>query len=305
MIPEYIKERNTLLKGNTMKSQLYLSTLLRSFPIFLIISTACVKGPAVNDREPEVPVEAVSLNSLNFGDTVCQQETVALVEFYSPSCLTCSALSWIIDSLAALRGNEAVIGVVNTEPEFQLTDDYSITSIPAFLFFKDGEEIARRTYIQADSTAFDTLSSLLDRLIEGTLAPESGDTVAADTAPAESIVMLLSAAQFDSVLTAENRLFLADFFSTGCSYCSILEPVLDTIKTFYQDLLFVGKINAGNDAALRTAYEISAYPTMIFFLEGNEVHRIRGAKTTQFMTAVVDSLLNRFGQSAESIDYGA
>jgi len=147
------------------------------------VLTGCVEGPVTADDEPHGPDSAVVIGESNFDTLIGRPGVAAVVEFYSSRCPVCASMIWIIDSLAYSFGDSAVVGASNTD-EDSLWKRFSLTSVPTYVFFRDGKEITRRTYIENDSAAYDTLAYLAGELIAGTLQADTADTTpAADSVP--------------------------------------------------------------------------------------------------------------------------
>lgn len=70
---------------------------------------------------------------------------------------------------------------------------------------------------------------------------------------------------------------LADFYSDSCVPCKRLSPVLFALEEEYAEKLKIVKININFDSELAEKYEVQAAPTLVFFKNGEEVSRLRGA----------------------------
>ena len=82
----------------------------------------------------------------NFEEEVLNSKEPVLVDFWAPWCGPCRMLSPIVDQVA--EATEGVkIGKVNVDEQEELADRYSIMSVPALKFFKNGEVVK-------DSTGF-------------------------------------------------------------------------------------------------------------------------------------------------------
>lgn len=89
---------------------------------------------------------AITLTLDNFEEEVLNSKEPVLVDFWAPWCGPCRMLSPIVDQVA--EGTEGVkIGKVNVDEQEELADRYSIMSVPALKFFKNGEVVK-------DSTGF-------------------------------------------------------------------------------------------------------------------------------------------------------
>ena len=70
---------------------------------------------------------------------------------------------------------------------------------------------------------------------------------------------------------------LIDFGKSECIPCKMMEPVLESLKENYSDMLQVEFINTELDPEAVKEYGITGIPTQIFFdAEGNELYRNLG-----------------------------
>lgn len=78
---------------------------------------------------------------------------------------------------------------------------------------------------------------------------------------------------WESVLT-ENKQLLVDVWASWCGPCRMMTPVLEEISKTYS----VGKIDADENQELSNKLNVRALPTLIFFKDGKETHRMVGVQ---------------------------
>jgi thioredoxin 1 len=81
----------------------------------------------------------IDLNTTNFDATV--KEGVTMVDFWAPWCGPCRMIAPVVEELAEEYEGRAIIAKVNTDEQQELAVKYGIRSIPAILFFKNGEVV--------------------------------------------------------------------------------------------------------------------------------------------------------------------
>jgi len=79
----------------------------------------------------------LELTQETFDKTI--KEGVTMVDFWAPWCGPCRMIAPVIEELAEDFEGKAKIAKVNTDENQDITIKYGIRSIPAILFFKDGE----------------------------------------------------------------------------------------------------------------------------------------------------------------------
>lgn len=79
----------------------------------------------------------------NFQQEVINSREPVLVDFWAEWCFPCKALGPIFNELEKEYSGKAKFCKVNIESEESLAVDFSITSIPTVLAFKNGEIVHR------------------------------------------------------------------------------------------------------------------------------------------------------------------
>lgn len=78
---------------------------------------------------------------------------------------------------------------------------------------------------------------------------------------------------FSQVLSAPKA--IVDFWSPGCPHCMQFKPVWESVAAQNGDVLFAA-VNVDNNVQNAGVYQVRALPTVVFFQNGKEVHRIEG-----------------------------
>lgn len=71
------------------------------------------------------------------------KESVVMVDFYLPTCPHCKTAGPIISAIAKENQGKYKIGKINAQLASELSTKYQIQSVPALLFFKNGQEVDR------------------------------------------------------------------------------------------------------------------------------------------------------------------
>jgi thioredoxin 1 len=96
------------------------------------------------------------------------------------------------------------------------------------------------------------------------------------------------------VLEAEGPIAV-EFMSYGCAHCRAIEPALEQVaeRVKLQERLF--RVNIAVEQELADSYQIQGTPTLIMFLDGNEVGRVEGPSPT--VSSVLTAVTQPFFES--------
>src|SRR5258705_13419106 len=84
---------------------------------------------------------ALELTDSNFQEKVISSDKLTIVDFWAEWCGPCRAIGPIIEDLSKEYDGKVNVGKVNVDNNPQVSMNYGITSIPAILFFKNGEVV--------------------------------------------------------------------------------------------------------------------------------------------------------------------
>lgn len=79
----------------------------------------------------------------NFSQEVVESGGRVLVDVWGPSCQPCLALMPEVEKLARELGDQVKVVKLNSAQNRRLCIDLRVMGLPAFILFKDGQEVSR------------------------------------------------------------------------------------------------------------------------------------------------------------------
>lgn len=105
---------------------------------------------------------------------------------------------------------------------------------------------------------------------------------------AQMIKEITQQAEFESIID-DNQLILADFYTTWCEPCKLLDKILDRIESKLPAGMQIVKLDSDRFPVLATQYEIQSAPVLIVFKNRKVVWRMNGFKMDD---ELLESILN-------------
>lgn len=89
---------------------------------------------------------------------------------------------------------------------------------------------------------------------------------------------------------ADKKYVLVDFFATWCGPCRMLAPVLDQLAD--QDKFEIVKVDVDLFEELTQQHGVSSMPTLIWFVNGEEVNRNSGFLSKDALVELNEEFFN-------------
>ena len=96
---------------------------------------------------------------------------------------------------------------------------------------------------------------------------------------------------FTAEIEQSKEIYLVDFWASWCGPCQMMGPVIDTIAEEYAGKIAVGKVNVDENRQTAASFGIQSIPTLLFFRNGNVVHKLVGAQPKPHLEQIIQYLL--------------
>ena len=88
--------------------------------------------------------------------------------------------------------------------------------------------------------------------------------------------IVITTENFDVEVMRSEVPVLIDFWAEWCNPCKMIAPMLERLASKYGKKLKVAKLNVDHHPNVAGRFGISGIPALLFFREGNLVHRVVG-----------------------------
>ncbi|OYN96771.1 thioredoxin [Enemella evansiae] len=93
---------------------------------------------------------------------------------------------------------------------------------------------------------------------------------------------------FDEMVLRSERPVLVDYWAEWCSPCKQFEPILDELSYAYGDRMDFVKLDTDDNQVTPTNYAVKGLPTVHFFVDGELVQSLQGARTKATITRAIE-----------------
>jgi thioredoxin 1 len=105
----------------------------------------------------------VELTSANWDEEVVKSDKPVLVDFWATWCGPCRQIGPTVERLADRFAGKLKVGKLNVDDHSEIATRYAISSIPALLFFKGGDQPRERV---VGTRTERELEQVINRIVE-------------------------------------------------------------------------------------------------------------------------------------------
>jgi putative thioredoxin len=105
----------------------------------------------------------------------------------------------------------------------------------------------------------------------------------------------------EQVLQASHQQpILVDFWAEWCAPCLSLSPALERVINELEGLVRLAKVEVDDNMRLAGHYRLRGFPTVILFVNGEEMGRFHGSRASHWLREWIEEHLGDFLEHANS-----
>jgi len=225
-----------------------------------LINFAAEKGEFSVPPEAEDTFEAgevIPLTDSNFDQLVLNGKDVWFLEFFAPWCGHCKNLEPAWKGAARRMKSKAKFGAIDATVNTKLAEEYKVEGYPTLFSVVNGHVKPFET-----GRAVEEIVRSAQMVLDGPLQPEG-----------PSQVVELSAETFDEEVMDSKDFWIVDFYAPWCSHCKKMHPEFVEASNMLEGEVKLGMVDctAGDNQSLQTKFNITGFPTVLFFMADKEI----------------------------------
>lgn len=227
----------------------------------------------------------INANDASFERIVLQAPLPVAVVFWSAQSVPRQRLNDVLEPVAREYAGQALVVKLDVADAPQTQARYAVETLPQFLFFRQGQLIARARGLPTVEMLRPWMEYLLGR------GPKPATRPSAETPPVGGHPLEVSDADFERVVLGANVPVLVDFWAEWCGPCRMVAPVVADLAREFAGKALVAKLNVDANPATASRYGVRNIPTLLFFRNGQVVDRAIGAQPAHILRQKLEALL--------------
>jgi thioredoxin 1 len=189
------------------------------------------------------------------------------------------ALNALLEGVASRYSGDLVVAKLEVADAPQARARFGVEALPEFLFLRDGKLVARAKGLPSLQALVPWIEYLLRRGPRPVPAePRSQSAARPPDHPLE-----VTDADFERVVLGASLPVLVDCWAAWCGPCRMVAPAVEALAREFAGRALVAKLDVDANPATARRYGVQSIPTLLYFLNGQEVDRVVGAQPIEVL----------------------
>lgn len=106
---------------------------------------------------------------------------------------------------------------------------------------------------------------------------------------------------FESVVLKSDKPVMVDLWAPWCGPCHQIAPAVEEVARDYRGRAVVAKVNIDDASELMKKYQVTAIPTLLFFIRGQLVNKVTGVLSQDEIDTKLAAIVPDSGSAPERL----